>query len=156
MSVAELVLEYFKTLVWPAVVAGILIGYRGTAQQVLARLTQIDAPGISATFDMEIRQATEIATPPSPATDDNPNPPHPDTVAIKPTSFAEMRIVGEKYRSGCSVLLNLSELDPEIAKRMVDFSAGLVFQSSGFLERMADRVFVLTPGLADSTTPEEL
>lgn len=156
MSAAELVLEYFRTLIWPVVVAGILIGYRNVANQVLSRLTQIDAVGVSATFDMEIQQATEIASLPPSTASDNKEHAHTDTVPIKPTSFTEMRTVGGKYRSGCSILLDLSEVDHETAKRMIDFSAGLVFQANGSLERMDDRAFVLTPDITNSTAPDEL
>ncbi|RDI35426.1 hypothetical protein [Lentzea flaviverrucosa] len=59
---ANIVLEYVKTLIWPLVVAGVLIGYRRSAFRLLGRLTSVDAAGVTATFDNAADEAEEIST----------------------------------------------------------------------------------------------
>ena len=53
--------------------------------------------------------------------------------------------MGEHYRSGVPVIMNLSEIDDEDAKRLVDFAAGLVFAVHGSINRVTAKVFLLSP-----------
>lgn len=64
---------------------------------------------------------------------------------LQPTSYKEARTIGERYRDGVPVIMNLTELDAADAKRLVDFAAGLVFALRGGFDKIANRVFLLTP-----------
>lgn len=65
--------------------------------------------------------------------------------ALHPRTYNEARTVGENYRDGTPVIMNLSEMDDNDAKRLVDFAAGLVFASRGTIERITAKVFLLSP-----------
>ncbi|MFI9629797.1 cell division protein SepF [Streptomyces sp. NPDC052042] len=64
---------------------------------------------------------------------------------VTPDSFRDARAVGELFRDGVPVIVNLTAMDPADAKRVVDFAAGLTFGLRGSIERVATRVFLLTP-----------
>ena len=64
---------------------------------------------------------------------------------LTPESFRDARVVGELFRDGIPVIVNLTTMDPANAKRVVDFAAGLTFGLHGSIERVATRVFLLTP-----------
>ncbi len=68
---------------------------------------------------------------------------------IHPRSYNDARRVGEEYRSGHPVILNLTEMDDSDAKRIVDFAAGLVFGLHGTIERVTNKVFLLSPQNVD-------
>ena len=64
---------------------------------------------------------------------------------LHPRTYNEARTVGENYREGTPVIMNLSEMDDNDAKRLVDFAAGLVFATRGTIERVTNKVFLLSP-----------
>lgn len=64
---------------------------------------------------------------------------------LHPRTYNEARTVGENYRDGVPVIMNLSEMDDTDAKRLVDFAAGLVFATRGTIERVTAKVFLLSP-----------
>ncbi|MFE3898936.1 cell division protein SepF, partial [Streptomyces sp. NPDC059153] len=64
---------------------------------------------------------------------------------VTPDSFRDARAIGELFRDGIPVIVNLTTMDPTDAKRVVDFAAGLTFGLRGSIERVATRVFLLTP-----------
>lgn len=64
---------------------------------------------------------------------------------LQPRSYKEARTVGEHYRDGQPVIMNLTELDAADAKRLVDFAAGLAFALRGSIDKVTNRVFLLTP-----------
>lgn len=66
-------------------------------------------------------------------------------VTIHPTTYNEAREIGEAFRDGTPVIMNLTGMSESEAKRMVDFSAGLVFGLHGVIERVTNRVFLLSP-----------
>lgn len=68
-----------------------------------------------------------------------------EIISVKPTSYAEARIIGEKFRSGYPVIIDLVSLEHEEAKRLVDFSAGLAFALHGSFDKVATRIFLLSP-----------
>jgi len=65
--------------------------------------------------------------------------------SVKLTGFGEARIVGEKYRDGQSVILDMTDMSDGDARRLVDFSAGLAFSLRGSIEKVAPKVFMLLP-----------
>jgi cell division inhibitor SepF len=64
---------------------------------------------------------------------------------LHPRNYNEARTIGEHFREGIPVIMNLSEMDDNDAKRLVDFSAGLVFATRGTIERVTSKVFLLSP-----------
>ena len=64
---------------------------------------------------------------------------------LHPRTYNEARTIGEHFREGVPVIMNLSEMDDNDAKRLVDFSAGLVFATRGSIERVTSKVFLLSP-----------
>lgn len=64
---------------------------------------------------------------------------------ITPDSFRDARAVGELFREGVPVIVNLTNMEPTDAKRVVDFAAGLIFGLRGSIDRVSSRVFLLTP-----------
>ena len=64
---------------------------------------------------------------------------------LHPSTYNEARTVGENFREGVPVIMNLSEMDDADAKRLVDFAAGLVFATRGTIERVTNKVFLLSP-----------
>ncbi|MEE1752431.1 cell division protein SepF [Streptomyces sp. SP18CS02] len=64
---------------------------------------------------------------------------------VSPDSFRDARAIGELFRDGVPVIVNLTAMEPADAKRVVDFAAGLTFGLRGSIERVATRVFLLTP-----------
>lgn len=66
-------------------------------------------------------------------------------VTVHPSTYNEARVIGESFRDGVPVIVNLTGMSESDARRMVDFSAGLVFGLHGAIERVTPRVFLLTP-----------
>ena len=64
---------------------------------------------------------------------------------LHPRTYNEARTIGENFRDGVPVIMNLSEMDDADAKRLVDFAAGLVFATRGSIERVTAKVFLLSP-----------
>jgi cell division inhibitor SepF len=64
---------------------------------------------------------------------------------LHPTTYNEARAIGEHFRDGYPVIMNLTEMDEADAKRLVDFAAGLAFGVRGSMERVTNRVFLLSP-----------
>lgn len=64
---------------------------------------------------------------------------------LHPRTYNEARTIGENFREGTPVIMNLSEMDDTDAKRLVDFAAGLVFATRGTIERITSKVFLLSP-----------
>ncbi|HVM11354.1 MAG TPA: cell division protein SepF, partial [Actinomycetota bacterium] len=63
----------------------------------------------------------------------------------EPKRFNEARDLGEKFKDGVPVIMNLQETEDTIARRLVDFASGLVFGLEGKIELVANRVYLLTP-----------
>ncbi|TSB29296.1 cell division protein SepF [Streptomyces sp. NBC_01525] len=64
---------------------------------------------------------------------------------VTPDGFGDARGIGELFRGGVPVIVNLTAMESGDAKRVVDFAAGLAFGLRGSIERVATRVFLLTP-----------
>jgi cell division inhibitor SepF len=64
---------------------------------------------------------------------------------VSPTAFNDAQEIGDKYREGFSVIMNLAGAAPDIARRLVDFGSGLAYGLAGSMQQVADRVFLLTP-----------
>jgi cell division inhibitor SepF len=74
---------------------------------------------------------------------------------MHPRTYNEARTIGEHFREGIPVIMNLTDMDDADAKRLVDFSAGLVFGMHGSIERVTNKVFLLTPANVEITAEDK-
>ena len=74
---------------------------------------------------------------------------------MHPRTYNEARTIGEHFREGIPVIMNLTDMDDSDAKRLVDFSAGLVFGMHGSIERVTNKVFLLTPANVEITAEDK-
>jgi cell division inhibitor SepF len=72
----------------------------------------------------------------------------------EPTTFNDVEEVGENFRNGVPVIMNLAGASENVAKRLLDFASGLIFGLDGRIERVGDRVFLLTPAGVEVSTEE--
>jgi cell division inhibitor SepF len=66
-------------------------------------------------------------------------------VTLHPRTYSEARAIGEQFREGNPVIMNLSDMEETERKRLVDFASGLVFGLRGSIERVTSKVFLLSP-----------
>jgi cell division inhibitor SepF len=66
-------------------------------------------------------------------------------ITVHPRTYNEARVIGEHFRDGVPVIMNLSDMEDVDAKRLVDFAAGLIFGLRGSIERVTSKVFLLSP-----------
>jgi cell division inhibitor SepF len=72
----------------------------------------------------------------------------------EPKRFNEAREIGERFRQGIPVIMNLQGADDAVARRLVDFASGLVFGLDGKIEMVASRVYLLTPADVEVSAEE--
>jgi cell division inhibitor SepF len=64
---------------------------------------------------------------------------------VQPSSFNDAQEVGDRFRQGIAVLMNLSSADPDLSRRLIDFASGLAYGLGGSMQPVAERVFLITP-----------
>jgi cell division inhibitor SepF len=64
---------------------------------------------------------------------------------VHPRSYSDAKVIGESFRDGIPVIMNVTDMGEAEAKRLVDFSAGLIFALRGNIERVTNKVFLLSP-----------
>lgn len=64
---------------------------------------------------------------------------------VAPKNFNDVQDVADKFKDAIPVILNLQNTDHDLAKRLIDFSSGLTYALDGGMQRIADKVFLLTP-----------
>jgi len=74
---------------------------------------------------------------------------------LHPTTYNEARTIGEHFRDAVPVIMNLTEMAESDAKRLVDFAAGLAFGLRGTMERVTNRVFLLSPANVQVTAEDK-
>lgn len=74
---------------------------------------------------------------------------------LHPQRYDDARTIGEHFRDGTPVIMNLSEMGDADAKRLVDFAAGLIFGLRGSMERVTQKVFLLSPANVDVTAEDK-
>jgi cell division inhibitor SepF len=74
---------------------------------------------------------------------------------LHPRTYNEARTLGEHFRDGTPVIMNLTEMDDVDAKRLVDFAAGLIFGLRGSIERVTNKVFLLSPEHVEVTAEDK-
>jgi cell division inhibitor SepF len=74
---------------------------------------------------------------------------------LHPRTYNEARTIGEHFREGTPVIMNLTEMVDSDAKRLVDFAAGLIFGLRGSIERVTNKVFLLSPANIEVTAEDK-
>lgn len=68
---------------------------------------------------------------------------------VEPKSFTEAQSIADKFKQGTPVIMNMSMTSPDLAKRLLDFASGLTYGLDGGLQKVSDKVFMLTPANVD-------
>jgi cell division inhibitor SepF len=76
-------------------------------------------------------------------------------VTLHPRFYNEARTIGEHFREGNPVIINLSEMDESELKRIVDFASGLAFGLHGTIERITKKVFLISPANVNVSTEDK-
>jgi cell division inhibitor SepF len=74
---------------------------------------------------------------------------------LRPRTYNDARVVGEHFRDGTPVIMDLTSMDDADAKRLVDFAAGLIFGVRGAIERITTKVFLLSPENVEVTAEDK-
>jgi cell division inhibitor SepF len=88
--------------------------------------------------DPSARPRTAVVRPIQPAASVKP-------YVVEPTSFNEAQEVADKFKSEVPVIVNLQNVDRDLARRLIDFASGVCYGLSGQMERVANHVYLLTP-----------
>jgi cell division inhibitor SepF len=74
---------------------------------------------------------------------------------VAPRSFNDVQDVGDKFKDSIPVILNLQGTDTDLSKRLIDFSSGLTYALDGGMQKIADKVFLLTPQNVEVSAEEQ-
>jgi cell division inhibitor SepF len=74
---------------------------------------------------------------------------------LHPRTYNEARTIGEHFREGTPVIMNLTEMVDSDARRLVDFAAGLIFGLRGSIDRVTNKVFLLSPANVEVTAEDK-
>ena len=73
---------------------------------------------------------------------------------VIPKSFNDAQQVADKFRDGIPVVLNLQSTDSDLSKRLIDFTSGLTYGLDGGMQKIAEKVFMLTPRTVEISAEE--
>ncbi|MGY1679476.1 cell division protein SepF [Geodermatophilus sp. SYSU D01176] len=125
----------------------------GPAGSVPGPATAVSGPVGAA--GLAVREPVAAAPEPAPAPAPAPAPQPYRITTLHPRTYNEARQIGESFRDGKPVIMNLTEMDDADAKRLVDFAAGLSFGLRGSIERVTNKVFLLSPQDVDVTAEDK-
>ncbi len=74
---------------------------------------------------------------------------------VIPANFNDAQQVADQFKRAVPVILNLQATDPDLSKRLIDFSSGLTYALDGGMQRIADKIFLLTPRNVDVSAEEK-
>jgi cell division inhibitor SepF len=74
---------------------------------------------------------------------------------LHPRTYNEARTIGEHFREGTPVIMNLTEMVDNDARRLVDFAAGLIFGLRGSIDKVTNKVFLLSPANVEVTAEDK-
>jgi cell division inhibitor SepF len=129
----------------PAGAGGVAGGAAGGS-----RISAVGSGPVGATAaKLAVREPVAVVPEPAPE-------PQPYRITtLHPRTYNEARTIGERFRDGMPVIMNLTEMDDSDAKRLVDFAAGLSFGLRGSIERVTAKVFLLSPQNVDVTAEDK-
>ncbi|WP_458199747.1 cell division protein SepF [Blastococcus deserti] len=131
-------------------VGGNGVGSNGVGGNAMGGNTMGSGPVGATAAKLAVREPVVVAPEPAPA------PPQPYRITtLHPRTYNEARTIGERFREGMPVIMNLTEMDDSDAKRLVDFAAGLSFGLRGSIERVTAKVFLLSPQNVDVTAEDK-
>jgi cell division inhibitor SepF len=117
-----------------------------------SRISAMGSGPVGATAaKLAVREPIAAVAEPAPA----PAPQPYRITTLHPRTYNEARTIGERFRDGMPVIMNLTEMDDADAKRLVDFAAGLSFGLRGSIERVTAKVFLLSPQNVDVTAEDK-
>jgi cell division inhibitor SepF len=119
-------------------------GFRGRREFERPRFNSMRTPTRGAVA-MEPRRMAELFEAGSPLA---------KITTLRPKDYSEARTIGERFRDGTPVIMDLVTMDNADAKRLVDFAAGLAFALRGSFDKVATKVFLLSPADVDVTADE--
>jgi cell division inhibitor SepF len=126
------------------------MGASGMANAGMAGSAMGSGPVGATAAKLAVREPVVAVAEPAPA------PPQPYRITtLHPRTYNEARTIGERFRDGMPVIMNLTEMDDSDAKRLVDFAAGLSFGLRGSIERVTAKVFLLSPQNVDVTAEDK-
>lgn len=76
-------------------------------------------------------------------------------ITLHPRFYNEARTIGEHFRQGNPVIINLTDMEESDHKRLVDFASGLAFGLHGTIERVTKKVFLLSPANVSVSTEDK-
>jgi cell division inhibitor SepF len=74
---------------------------------------------------------------------------------VAPAKFSDAQEIGDRFKNGQPVILNLQNADRELARRMIDFCSGVTYALGGSMEKAADQVFLVTPTNVEVSAEEK-
>jgi cell division inhibitor SepF len=74
---------------------------------------------------------------------------------VAPGRFADAQEIGDRFKNGQPVIVNLQSNDSQLARRMIDFCSGVTYALSGSMDKVADQVFLLTPSNVEVSAEEK-
>jgi cell division inhibitor SepF len=74
---------------------------------------------------------------------------------VAPTKFADAQEIGDRFKGGQPVIVNLQANERELARRMIDFCSGVTYALAGSMDKVADQVFLLTPSNVEVSAEEK-
>jgi cell division inhibitor SepF len=74
---------------------------------------------------------------------------------VEPNSFNDCQQIADKFKSDIPVIINLQRSDSDLSKRLIDFSSGLTYALNGGMQKIAEKVFLLTPSNVDVSAEEK-
>ncbi len=82
-------------------------------------------------------------------------PPHVRVHVVEPRSFSDAQQIADKFKANIPVIMNLQLIDPDLSKRLIDFTSGLTYGLDGGMQRVAEKVFLLTPSNVEVSEAEK-
>jgi len=131
------------------------VGGQAMGGQAMAGAGMGSGPVGATAAKLAVREPVAVVAEPTAAPAPAPAPQPYRITTLHPRTYNEARTIGERFRDGMPVIMNLSEMDDADAKRLVDFAAGLSFGLRGSIERVTAKVFLLSPQNVDVTAEDK-
>lgn len=136
--------------------AGLTFGLRGSIDRVTNKVLLLSPANIEATVEDDAGVTLEMSPEEEEASLRRASREGGDQITtVHPRTYSDVRAVGEHFREGTLVIMNLTEMGDSDAKRLVDFAAGLIFGLRGSIDRVTNKVFLLSPASIEVTVEDK-